>query len=120
MANPWNWISTNFNALRKNRFLTLGIPFFILVIGGSFGLEQFARIRYDYRKQTGLTPEVAAKYGITMKKPGQVTLESEFAKLEKMDIDTWENIRGPRPWEEPVPGAVHPPQIEVPQKKVAS
>ena len=35
-----------------------------------------------------------------MKKPGDVTLETEFAKIQKIDIDNWEQKRGPRPWEE--------------------
>jgi len=37
-----------------------------------------------------------------MKKPEEVTLEKEFARLQAdIDIDTWENKRGPRPWEQP-------------------
>lgn len=35
-----------------------------------------------------------------MKKPGEVTLESEYEKIKDLDIDNWEQIRGPRPWEE--------------------
>lgn len=35
-----------------------------------------------------------------MKKPGEVSLETEFEKMQNIDIDTWEQVRGPRPWEE--------------------
>lgn len=36
-----------------------------------------------------------------MKKPEkEITLEKEYEKLKEMDIDTWEQKRGPRPWEE--------------------
>lgn len=35
-----------------------------------------------------------------MKKPGEVTLETEYEKVKTLDIDNWEPIRGPRPWEE--------------------
>lgn len=35
-----------------------------------------------------------------MKKPGEVTLESEYKKIQEMDIDNWVQVRGPRPWEE--------------------
>lgn len=35
-----------------------------------------------------------------MKKPGEVTLETEFEKIKKLDIDNWDQKRGPRPWEE--------------------
>lgn len=42
--------------------------------------------------------ENLAKLGIKKKK---VTLEEEYEKIKQLDIDSWENIRGPRPWEEP-------------------
>lgn len=29
-----------------------------------------------------------------------VTLESEYDKVKSVDIENWENKRGPRPWEE--------------------
>lgn len=35
-----------------------------------------------------------------MKSTGEVTLETEYDKITKIDIDTWEMVRGPRPWEE--------------------
>lgn len=35
-----------------------------------------------------------------MKRPGEVTLESEYKKIQSMDIDNWVQVRGPRPWEE--------------------
>ncbi|XP_035185146.1 cytochrome c oxidase assembly protein COX16 homolog, mitochondrial isoform X5 [Oxyura jamaicensis] len=33
-------------------------------------------------------------------KQNNVTLESEYEKLEKSDLDNWENIRGPQLWED--------------------
>lgn len=47
-----------------------------------------------------MTPEDVEKFGITMKKSKEVTLETEFEKIRSMDIEDWENKRGPRPWEE--------------------
>lgn len=38
--------------------------------------------------------------GIQMKEPGSVTLEGEYEKIKQLDIDNWQSIRGPRPWEE--------------------
>lgn len=29
-----------------------------------------------------------------MKKPGEVTLETEYEKIKEIDIDNWENVRG--------------------------
>lgn len=31
-----------------------------------------------------------------------VTLEDTYEEIQKLDIDNWENKRGPRPWETPV------------------
>lgn len=30
----------------------------------------------------------------------EITLEGEYEKIKEMDIDNWEQKRGPRPWEE--------------------
>lgn len=30
----------------------------------------------------------------------EITLESEYEKIKEMDIEHWEQKRGPRPWEE--------------------
>lgn len=35
-----------------------------------------------------------------MKDPSEISLEKEYEKLKDLDIDNWEQIRGPRPWEE--------------------
>lgn len=56
--------------------------------------------RYQFSKNQIITPELAKQYGIEMKKPGEVTLESEFEKIKDLDINNWEQKRGPRPWEE--------------------
>lgn len=56
--------------------------------------------RFKYFRNADVSAEDMAKYGVTMKKKGEVTLETEFDKVEKIDIDNWTNIRGPRPWEE--------------------
>jgi len=84
---------------RRTRLFQFGLPFFVLVIGGSFGMQHFAKTRYEYRRAQMLPREVE-QAGLTMRKPGEVTLEKEFEKIQKMDIDNWENKRGPRPWEE--------------------
>ncbi|XP_045617142.1 cytochrome c oxidase assembly protein COX16 homolog, mitochondrial [Procambarus clarkii] len=86
--------------LVQGRFLRFGAPFLILVVGGSFGLKEFAKIRYDFRNHRNVTKAEADKMGIKMKDHSDVTLETEFEKVKKIDVDTWENVRGPRPWEE--------------------
>lgn len=41
-----------------------------------------------------------ADHGIKMKGKGEVTIDTEYEKVKKIDIDHWEQKRGPRPWEE--------------------
>ncbi|KAK2533249.1 cytochrome c oxidase assembly protein COX16-like protein [Columba livia] len=130
----------------------------LYLVGGSFGLREFAQIRYDVHKlhgkagQVGLSikpngdklrlislwgiwnllhlltmvqnhPSPEALHGnepficailedfevqllvvdpaLKEKlKQNTVTLESEYEKLKGADLDNWENIRGPRLWED--------------------
>ncbi|XP_068802241.1 cytochrome c oxidase assembly protein COX16 homolog, mitochondrial [Struthio camelus] len=82
--------------LWRGRTMTFGIPLLLYLVGGSFGLREFAQIRYDVHKLHGkVDPALKEKL-----KEKNVTLESEYQKLEKSDLDNWENIRGPRPWED--------------------
>ncbi|XP_010217398.1 PREDICTED: cytochrome c oxidase assembly protein COX16 homolog, mitochondrial-like [Tinamus guttatus] len=68
----------------------------LYLVGGSFGLREFAQIRYDVQKLHGkVDPSLREKL-----KRNNVTLESEYEKLETSDLDNWENIRGPRLWED--------------------
>lgn len=93
----------------NRKFFRYGAPFLLLMVGGSFGLKHFAQLRYTFSKKGTLTPEEASKFGLEMKKPEEVTLETEFEKIRTIDIDNWEPVRGPRPWEEetlPLPAAV--------------
>ncbi|KAI9555349.1 hypothetical protein GHT06_017864 [Daphnia sinensis] len=78
----------------KKKSVKYSIPFLVLVVGGSFGLKQFTENRQI------LSKDEAEKWGITKKDKSEVTLESEFEKVKQIDINNWENKRGPRPWEE--------------------
>ncbi|XP_058450069.1 cytochrome c oxidase assembly protein COX16 homolog, mitochondrial [Malaya genurostris] len=84
----------------KQKFFRFGVPFLFLIVAGSFGLQQFAQLRYTYSKKGTLSWEEAESHGIHMKKPEEVTLETEYDKIKSIDINNWENVRGPRPWEE--------------------
>ncbi|CAI5763854.1 cytochrome c oxidase assembly protein COX16 homolog, mitochondrial [Podarcis muralis] len=83
-------------ALRKSKTLQYGVPMMLLIIGGSFGLREFAQIRYDAQKlHSKIDPALAERI-----KKNKVTLESEYEKLKDANFDDWKNIRGPRPWED--------------------
>ncbi|KAL8612836.1 hypothetical protein ACOMHN_038091 [Nucella lapillus] len=85
----------------KRRFIRFGIPFIVCMVGGSFALKQFASIRYDFRKGKMITSkEAEEQYGVKMKEEGPRTIEEEYEDMEKKNLDCWENIRGPRPWED--------------------
>lgn len=95
-------IFDKFNYYSRRKSIRYGVPFLLLMLGGSFGLQQFSQLRYEFSKNKTISPEEAEKYGIQMKKPGEVTLETEFEKIKQLDIDNWEQKRGPRPWEEKI------------------
>lgn len=71
----------------------------LFMVIGSFGLAEFTEIRVKKRDQKShmLSAEETLKFG---KKKKKVDVEEEFRKMQKdLDIDNWENKRGPRPWE---------------------
>lgn len=86
------------NRLKKNNFFRFGIPFILLVVGGSFGLKEFSQLRYDYRKIKFVSPDELKRQGIEMKPRGSVTIETEYKKLmEQVNLDDYENKRIARP-----------------------
>jgi len=88
----------SFDSFLKNKFIRFGLPFMLLVVGGSFGLREFSQIRYDHRKVKFISPEELKKQGIDMKPRGSVTIETEYKKLmEQVNLDNYENKRIPRP-----------------------
>lgn len=56
------------------------------------------RFRYKYSRSSVSPKEMAELKKVTAKEI--VTIEEEYEKLKTMDIDNWEQVRGPRPWEE--------------------
>lgn len=41
-----------------------------------------------------MNPEELDKIGVKMKDTGTVTLETEYEKIKKIDIENWEMVRG--------------------------
>ncbi|XP_058118634.1 cytochrome c oxidase assembly protein COX16 homolog, mitochondrial [Anopheles ziemanni] len=103
-----NSLQQKFIYYSKRKSFRYGVPFLLLMVGGSFGLQQFAQLRYTFSKKGSLTRQEAEKYGINMKRTEEVTLEGEYEKIKQLDIDQWENVRGPRPWEETSPPTTDP------------
>ena len=78
-----------------NRWFRSGVPMILFVVIGSFGLAEFTEIRVKKRDQK--THMLTAQESLKFQK---IDVEEEFRKMQqKLDIDNWENKRGPRPWE---------------------
>ncbi|KAK3796426.1 hypothetical protein RRG08_026681 [Elysia crispata] len=92
-------ISSRFKNLMRSRLIRTGVPFVVFVVGGSYFLKQFASLRYDFRQGKRLSKEEAENMGLKQVDVKVVT-EEIFKDIEKGDLDTWQNIRGPRPWED--------------------
>lgn len=83
----------------RRRFFRYGAPFFVLMFGGSLWLEKFTNLKYQFGQHKMLRPDLES-LGIKLKDPSEVTLEAQYEEIKKIDIDSWEIKRGPRPWEE--------------------
>ncbi|XP_051155746.1 cytochrome c oxidase assembly protein COX16 homolog, mitochondrial [Leptopilina boulardi] len=86
----------------KNKSVRYGIPFLVFVIGAPFLLNEFQQLRFQYKPlmESDVVREEIKKRGIKMRKPGDITLESEYEKIKDNDTRIWEIKRIPRPWEE--------------------
>jgi len=87
--------------LIKNPHFKYGSSFLTFMVVGVIGLREFAQVRYDIQKKKGKTLEFAEEYerhGLKWERPK--TIEEEFEEFQKVDLDSWYNIRGPRPGED--------------------
>jgi hypothetical protein len=48
-------------------------------------ISYFFFLRYQFSKKQAVSAAEAEKFGIKMKKPGEVTLETEFEKIKKVN-----------------------------------
>ncbi|CAH0724945.1 unnamed protein product, partial [Brenthis ino] len=85
-------------AYSNTKSIRYGLPFVIFIIGGSFGLREWTQIRYQFSNVKGVTKDEAEKMGLHRER--NVTLEEAYEEIKSLDIDNWENKRGPRPWEQ--------------------
>ncbi|GBP31573.1 Cytochrome c oxidase assembly protein COX16 homolog, mitochondrial [Eumeta japonica] len=54
-------------------------------------------LRYEFAPVKSMSNEEAEKLGLHKEK--NVTLETVYEEIKDIDTENWENIRGPRPWE---------------------
>ncbi|CAH0399492.1 unnamed protein product [Chilo suppressalis] len=98
ILSSWSSIRNKLIVTSKKRSFKYGLPFIVFVVGGSFGLREWTQIRYEFSQVKGVSKEEAEKMGLHREK--NVSLETVYEDIQKLDIDNWENKRGPRPWED--------------------
>jgi len=82
------------------RFLKYGAPMMLFMLAGSYGLSEFTDIRVKKKEERvrQLTVEESQMF---KKKKNVESLEDMFDGMkEGVNIEEWENKRGPRVWEE--------------------
>lgn len=82
-------------ALNKHSFLLFGLPFMTILFGASYYLSYFTQIRYDQhdKRVTQMGEEEAFN---VFNNKRQVDMKEEYYRLQKMDLDSWEQKRVPR------------------------
>ena len=96
----------------RSPFVKTFLPFGALIIGGYVGLAQFRKVKYENRPDQRLVvyKEQLEKAGMgtddyqarlaESSQAAKLSSEAEYEKVvAKLNLDKWENKRGPRPWE---------------------
>lgn len=99
-------------AAARSKFIKTFLPFGALIVGGYIGLAQFRKVKYEnrpdqrlivYKEQLERAGMGADDYQARMaqsSKDAKLSSEAEYEKVvAKLNLDKWENKRGPRPWE---------------------
>ncbi|EKM54938.1 uncharacterized protein PHACADRAFT_194964 [Phanerochaete carnosa HHB-10118-sp] len=81
--------------LRKHPAL-FGIPFVLIIVGASFGMQSFVQTRYDLQDQKIQNVTKEQELGLA-KNRRKVDIREEYYRLSAAQDDVWENKRIPRP-----------------------
>lgn len=85
--------------ISDNKHFKYGVPFVLMVVGGSFALKYYSQLRYDIQNERHIMTKTKELQNIINPKKS-VSIEEEYEEYKKnVDLDNWKNIRGPRPWE---------------------
>ncbi|MFH4980956.1 hypothetical protein AB6A40_007665 [Gnathostoma spinigerum] len=86
------------------RFLRNGLPFFSIVAGGAIALYFGQQVRFIFRKskkaEDNLTELKKDLEGLGVQVKQGVSIETVYKEVEALDTENWENIRGPREYED--------------------
>lgn len=91
----------DFRKIIESRHFKAGAPLIIFVVGGSFVLKVYREVIVDLRQERIQTKRSKALEKVLgLEGVNKVTVEDMHKTFhEKVDINNWENIRAPRPWE---------------------
>ncbi|KAI0340002.1 hypothetical protein BDW22DRAFT_1315625, partial [Trametopsis cervina] len=81
--------------LRKHPSL-FGIPFLILIVGASFGMQGFTQTRYDLHDKKVQNVSKEQELGLD-KNRKKFDIREEYYRLSAAQDEAWENKRIPRP-----------------------
>ncbi|XP_034240861.1 cytochrome c oxidase assembly protein COX16 homolog, mitochondrial isoform X2 [Thrips palmi] len=96
MASSFAKYRTKFEKFKRSKHFNFGLPFLLFVVGGSFALKEFAKVRYEFTHVNPFDLPIEEKIESVRVDP-----EKEYDNImNKIDLDNWENKRIPRPWEE--------------------
>ena len=85
----------------NNKHFKYGVPFFSLIVGAPFIIKDFQQVKFDYTGQkkfneefnSGLENKGIDKHDVTPEEVYESYMKKEYQ-------DDYEQVRGPRPWEE--------------------
>ncbi|KAH8099649.1 cytochrome c oxidase assembly protein COX16-domain-containing protein [Cristinia sonorae] len=72
-----------------------GVPFLLIMVGASFGLQSFTQTRYDLQDQK--VHAVREEDELTTKKKRKFDIREEYFRLSSAQEEQWESKRIPRP-----------------------
>lgn len=100
-ANQFNPLKIHtMNRLIQSTHFKYGAPFILCIVGGSYGLKYYSQLRYDIQHERHIITKTKAMRELAGVSKPAPTIEEEYKEYtEKVDLDNWKNIRGPRPWE---------------------
>ncbi|GJJ12043.1 hypothetical protein Clacol_006284 [Clathrus columnatus] len=95
MFKPKSFRNYNYGTFRKHP-TWFGIPFVLLIVAASFGLETLTRTRYEVYAQK--VSEVSEEERLKLQKNRKkIDLREEYFRLKAKGNEEWDSIRIPRP-----------------------
>ncbi|TCD66794.1 Cytochrome oxidase assembly [Steccherinum ochraceum] len=92
-SNPLNASPFHRNLRRHPAYF--GVPFILLMVGASYGLQTFTQTRYDLQDQK--VHAVKPEDELSMKKKRKFDIREEYFRLSSAQEDEWESKRIARP-----------------------